>query len=177
MIPYLLKKYGINKNELVVDLGAGQGHCLIPLFEQGWKNLVAVDIDDYNFKFFEEKYNITCYRVNLEIEKLPIESSKVACILSFHVIEHLKSPFVYLGEIYRVLKKGGVVFLVTPDWRKQYKTFWRDPTHYHPYDKESLGRLLRMYGFKKVEIKSWGTKLGLGKLKSYRWFKWTAFLG
>ena len=77
MIPYLLERYQIGKHEIVADLGAGRGHCLIPLYEKGWKNLIAVDIDDYNFELFKEKYGIKCYKVDLETESIPVETPRI----------------------------------------------------------------------------------------------------
>jgi len=125
MIPYLLERYQIGKHEIIVDLGTGQGHCLIPLYEKGWKNLIAVDIDDYNFELFKEKYGIKCYKVDLETESIPVETLRIII---------------------------------------------------HTTTKVCLD-YLEYYDFKEVQVKSWGTKWGLGKLKAYRWFKWTAFLG
>jgi hypothetical protein len=67
-----------------------------------------------------------------------------------------------------VLGKSRAIALVTPDWRKQYKTFWRDPTHVHPYDRESIARLLRMHGFRHVQTCAWGSAYGLGRMGAYR---------
>ncbi len=77
----------------------------------------------------------------------------------------------------RVTKKGGKVFTVTPDWRKQVKTFFADPTHIKPYDKEGLSRLMRIVGWKQFDVLSFGTAFGLGRFKSYRYFPKTAFMG
>jgi len=97
--------------------------------------------------------------------------------MSFHVIEHLSRPDVYLFEINRILRNGGgVAFLVTPDWRKQFKAFYRDPTHIRPYDKESVARLLRIWNFR-ANVFSWGSAYGLGRLKLYRWFPRLGMIG
>jgi len=168
MIPWLLSFKNILKKDRVVDIGAGQGHCLIPLHRNGWTNLVAVDIDSYNFEMFKHKYGINSFRCDIASEPLKLEDASVGAVICFHLIEHLPKPDNLLFEAYRILKKEGKLFLVTPDWRKQYKIFWRDPTHVRPYDKESIARLLRIHSFNPT-VHSWGAAYGLGRLQAYRW--------
>jgi len=168
MIPWLLSSHAISKEEMIVDIGAGQGHCLIPLYLNGWHNLCAVDVDDYNFESFERKYKIRCFRCDVNSEPLKFEAGSVDAVLCFHLIEHLSKPDNLLFEMCRILKPGGKLFIVTPDWRKQYKTFWRDPTHLRPYDKTSIARLLRMSNFEPI-VHSWGSAYGVGRVQAYRW--------
>ena len=113
----------------------------------------------------------------MELDKLPFADDFFQAVISFHVIEHLSDPDNYLTEIRRVLNPGGVFLIVTPDWRKQYKTFWRDHTHKHPYDKESLARVLRAYGFSLYALKSFGTFRGLGRFRLYKIFPGAMFSG
>ena len=167
MVPWLMSVHGLGKQEAVVDIGAGQGHCLLPLHRAGWRNLTAVDLDPYNFQLFRERYGISTLRSDAAVDVLDVPDESIAAVFCFHLIEHVSVPQHLLDEIHRVLRLGGKLFLVTPDWRKQYKTFWRDPTHVHPYDKESIVRLLRMHGFG-VVVHSWGTAYGLGRLRAYQ---------
>jgi 2-polyprenyl-3-methyl-5-hydroxy-6-metoxy-1,4-benzoquinol methylase len=176
MIPRLLSLNNVPKEEKVVDIGAGQGHCLIPLYQNGWKNLVAVDADDYNFTLFQQNYGMSTLHCDIASQALKQENGSVGAVICFHLIEHLPKPDNLLSEAYRVLRKEGKLFLVTPDWRKQYKTFWRDPTHIHPYDKESIARLLRIHNFK-PEVHSWGSAYGLGRLQAYRWIPRLGMIG
>ena len=52
--------------------------------------------------------------------------------------------------MHRVLKPGGTICLMVPDWQTQYKIFYEDPTHIHPYTVKSMDRLLNMMDFKEV---------------------------
>lgn len=177
MIPYLLKRLDVGVDDLIVDAGAAQGHGLIPAKEAGYRNLAAIDIDPFNFDLFRDKYGIRCLRCNLDSEPIPLGDEEVALFMSFHLIEHLRHPEHFLAEARRVLKSGGKISIVTPDWRRQYKTFWRDPTHLHPYDKESIARLLRMSGFADVRTSSWGPRFGLGRLSAFKWWPKLAMIG
>jgi 2-polyprenyl-3-methyl-5-hydroxy-6-metoxy-1,4-benzoquinol methylase len=176
MIPWLMSSNNVGKNEKIIDIGAGQGHCLLPMYNSGWRNLTAVDIDRYNFRLFKEKYGINTLCCDASVDRIDIPDGSVGAVFCFHLIEHIAAPQHILSEIHRVLKPSAKLFLVTPDWRKQYKTFWRDPTHVHPYDKESIFRLLKMHDFQ-VEIHSWGTSYGLGRVLAYKYAPTLGLIG
>jgi SAM-dependent methyltransferase len=48
-------------------------------------------------------------------DPLPFESGSFDCVVSREGIEHLVTPFTFLGELCRVLQPGGVLFLTTPN--------------------------------------------------------------
>ncbi len=172
MVPALMASVGIRSDHSIIDIGSASGHYLIPLYEQGFRQLTAVDIDDYNFDFFNNQYNICCYKINIEHEELPLADNSADCVLAVHLIEHLHQPNLFMQEVYRVLKSQGKLIMITPDWRKQMKIFWRDPTHVHPYDKVALKRLALAQGFKIVSINNDGSRWGIHHLKIYRVLPW-----
>ena len=175
-LPYLGEKFFPNKKSKILDIGAGSGHSLFPLKNNGWGELWAVDIDDFNKGTFE-KAEIIFNQVDVEKQPLPYQNNFFDVIISFHVIEHLLNPHNYLEEIERTLKNSGVFIMVTPNWRKQYRTFWRDPTHVHPYDKESIRRILKSYNFNPIAIKDFGVIKGAGRTKLWKLFKNLMFTG
>jgi len=177
MVPYILKQIGVARDELIVDVGAAQGHGLIPAYCAGYEKLAAVDIDPWNFSLFEDRYRIRTFRCDVERESLPFRDGEVSALMCLHLIEHLQSPRLFISEVYRVLRPKGRFVIVTPDWQKQYKIFWRDPTHVHPYDKVSIARLLRMHGFQDVRTHSWGPRYGMGRLHAFRWFPRLGMIG
>ena len=160
----------------MLDIGAGQGHGLIPLAAGGWTRLIAADRDPYNLEHFERELGFQTLVCDVERDPLDLETGGADAVLCLHLIEHLQEPGNLLREVARVLRPGGNLFLVTPDWRKQYRTFYRDPTHVRPYDKVALGRLLRMHAFD-VQLHSWGSAFGLGRLQAYRRFPRLGMIG
>jgi SAM-dependent methyltransferase len=176
MYPWLFKKYGVGKDAKIVDVGAGGGEFLMTLSDAGYRNLSAIDRDDYFFDKFRSKFGFDCYKKDINYEPLPFKDESMDAIFNSLVISHLESPDNLLKESYRILRPKGLIFIITPDWRRQYKTFWRDPTHVHPYDKQGISRLLLMYGFK-PEIYSWGSAFGLGRLNAFRLFPRLGLLG
>jgi SAM-dependent methyltransferase len=167
MIPWLFENRGVAKNAAILDVGAGQGHAAISLHEAGWRSITVLDIDDLNFPLFREHYGFQTVRRDVAREPLPLGDGSVDAAICMHVIEHLDRTEHFLAEMRRVLKVGAPFFIVTPDWRKSFRTFWEDPTHVKPYDKVSIVRLLRMSGFD-ATAQSWNSRYGLGRLQAYR---------
>jgi 2-polyprenyl-3-methyl-5-hydroxy-6-metoxy-1,4-benzoquinol methylase len=175
-LTYLASHLFPDKRSRIIDIGSGQGHCLFPLKEQGYTNLYALDIDEFNKNLFSEK-EIDFAKVDVENQHIPYEDSYFDVVLSFHLIEHLKDPANFLNETYRILSNHGIFILVTPNWRKQYRTFWRDHTHIHPYDKESIARILRCFSFNPLSIKSLGVLKGIGRTGLWKVIKPLMFTG
>lgn len=176
MLPWLLYSNGVRTDEAVLDIGAGQGHGLLPLHSAGWHRLIALDRDGENFDLFHGRYGMETVLCDIGKERIALPDGQVGAIFCFHLIEHLIDPTNLLSETRRVLKRGGKLFLVSPDWRKQVKTFWRDPTHVHPYDKISIARLLRMHDYR-CTIHSWGPRYGFGRIQAYRWVPALGMIG
>jgi len=94
-----------------------------------------------------------------------------------HVIEHLENPFPILEEIRRVLKKGGVLVVITPT---EHKYFYA-PGHVRAYTKKTLSEILLKAGFLNVytvygssfllSIKDSEFLKGIINMMPIRWFK------
>jgi SAM-dependent methyltransferase len=177
MLPHLAKELSIGRTARIADIGPAQGHCVIPLHRSGYTNIDVVDRDSYNFRNFSETFGFRCHQCDVARDPLPFQSSTFDWIICFHLIEHLENPQWFLEEAYRVLKVDGVVTLVTPDWRKQFKTFWRDPTHLRPFDKQSISRAMRMARFEDVRTSSWNSRWGFGRVQAYRAFPKLGMIG
>jgi SAM-dependent methyltransferase len=177
MLPYLADRLRVGRHEMIVDVGTAQGHCAISLKQAGYEHITVVDREPYNFPFFKSKYGFTCIQCDVTKERIALEDESVAFVVNFHLIEHLDQPGLFLDESLRILRPGGAIAVVTPDWRKQFKIFYRDPTHIRPYDKAGISRLLRMHGFKDVTVSSWGSAYGFGRLKAYRVFPRLGMIG
>ena len=67
-------------------------------------------------------------------------------------IEHLYYPERYLSEALRVLKPGGKLITLVPDWESNYKTYFDDFTHRTPFTQASLTDAYKMYGFSEVTV-------------------------
>ena len=82
-------------------------------------------------KFKVKGYDIDT--VNFETDKLPEQDNSVDIIFCNSVIEHIYNISNFFSEIYRVLKKGGILIIITPNFTYDFKNFYDDPTHVNPF--------------------------------------------
>jgi len=75
---------------------------------------------------------------------LPFRSSSFESIHAAHVIEHLERPLLFLAECRRVLRRGGAVTVVTPNFLS--RNAYLDPDHKHVFNFLKLWRAVRMAG-------------------------------
>jgi len=114
----------------LLDLGCADRFCEPACLEKGLQ-YIGLDYSDVDF----------------ETQNFPLEDQSVDIAMSLAVIEHLKDPELFLLEIFRVLKPGGLIYLSTPNFQLDWKYFYNDPTHVRPYTPISLEQLLDLHGF------------------------------
>ncbi len=156
-----VSKYFSSDKLRMLDVGFGGGFLLEKFAQMG--NIVwGIDsserrIDDLNLKL---KYSDNIRIENGFIEDVNLPQNFFEVTYMIHIIEHLKDPIGSLAKINSSLKKGGVLFLVTPDAASKsldlFKEDWwyfEDPTHYQFFSPLALYKLLRKTGFNIIEIK------------------------
>jgi SAM-dependent methyltransferase len=127
--------------DCVVDFGCGDG-SLVSLIDSPHR--IGVDVIAENRQAAETR--------GLEVyEALGDIGDNVAdLVISHHALEHTLHPLSELTEIYRVLKRSGVLLLVVPadDWRvnKEYNETDRNH-HLYTWTPLALGHLLKEAGF------------------------------
>jgi len=83
------------------------------------------------------------------IPPLPYPDSAFDCVVSFQVIEHIADDHLFLKEISRVLKPGGVALITTPN---RPMSLSRNPWHEREYTADELSTLAKKY-FGDVQMK------------------------
>jgi 2-polyprenyl-3-methyl-5-hydroxy-6-metoxy-1,4-benzoquinol methylase len=134
----------------LLDVGFGNGGFLRLAGEMGW-NAEGIDFDPKAVEIAREQgLKVHCSSA----EDLKGESAKYDVITLSHVIEHVYNPVELMGELYRLLKPGGLLWLDTPNLNsKGYSKYghnWRDldpPRHLVLFHLISLKNLLRSLGF------------------------------
>lgn len=96
------------KGYTILDIGCGNGDISDYFAEKN--NQYAVDIEDARNK----KDSNVRFRL-IDSEQLPYNDNFFDIVLSHHVIEHVKNQDLHLKEIHRVLKRGGICYLGTPN--------------------------------------------------------------
>lgn len=99
----------------VLDLGCGAGG-LTKAWQNSFENLKFSGIDVSKTAIEMAKINNgqdIDFRVS-GTEKLPYKDDSFAAVLCCEVLEHVNNPQKMLTEIYRVMQKGGRLYLTTP---------------------------------------------------------------
>lgn len=159
----LIDKY-IKKDSLVLDVGCGTGiHTSI--LKQKTKRITGLDLKN----FVKEKYKFDFKLILGDGKKIPFEDKHFDFITCWDVIEHVEKDEVFLREIYRVLKPGGLLLISTPNKDRlsnriisifkeiRYPYYlgtnldWEgDVWHIREYREEELEKLATKIGFKVV---------------------------
>lgn len=147
----------IFKKEKLLDVGCALGDCLMAAKENGWKEIYGVEVSKFAYEFAKERgLNVK----NVTLDKAGFKPNTFNAIAYQDVIEHVKDPLYELQTSYRLLKRDGWIFLVTPDvgglWHKLLKKYWY---HYKPgehimyFSQESLRLALEKSGFRNIETR------------------------
>ena len=145
---HLAEEFGMKKGQRLLDIGCGRGD-----FTKGFKDLglevAGIDRERGDSDMFKE----IDVRISndLEHDRFPFDDNSFDVVFSKSVIEHIQNPDTFMKEQMRVLKPGGRVVAMVPDWQSQIFIFYDDPTHLHPYTASGLKDLLAMHGFANAE--------------------------
>lgn len=129
----------VPKDSVIINLGSGPTSVREDV----------VNIDFYPFKNVD---------IIADIAKLPFEDSIVDAVICEHVLEHVSDPEAVISEIYRILKPGGIVYIVIPF----VMSFHSSPRDYYRWSKMGLEE--QFNNFAKVES---GIRSGPGAALEY----------
>ncbi len=93
----------------LLDIPSGPGYFAQQAKEHGF-DTIAAEIDESLHVFPDISYQ----KVDMARE-LPFGSGSFDYIISIEGIEHIENQFLFLRECSRILKKGGMLFLTTPN--------------------------------------------------------------
>ena len=98
---------------VVADCGSGYDCRLLTTLLRDKVITKAIAIDTEFKKELAVIPNLTLTIANLN-GPIPLQNNSIDGALSLAVLEHLDAPEVFLRELYRIVRPGGVVLLTTP---------------------------------------------------------------
>jgi SAM-dependent methyltransferase len=145
---YLFNRFKIKAGDKLLDVGCGRGEFL--------KGFISCGVKGYGVdrSYAAEKYcpDADLRIANLEAEALPYPDNYFDVVYSKSVIEHFYYPEKLLQEIYRVLKPGGLVITLCPDWEFNYRIYYEDYSHRTPFMQVSLRDIQLISGFENITV-------------------------
>jgi SAM-dependent methyltransferase len=136
-----------NKVRSVIEAGCGIGFLTSRLKTEGFK------VYGFDISFYAAKQ---AGQVNASATRLPFKDQSVDALIAVSLFEHLNKGDgrIFSKEIMRVLKDGGIVFLVTPNKHSLKSIIFgtkhlyeNDPTHIYFYSPRSLSAQLKKSNF------------------------------
>lgn len=144
----------------VLDVGCGTGRLVKFLNEKGF-TAIGCDKEKEAVKQ-AQKINKRQTITKASAIKLPFKSQTFDLVIGVSLIEHLdkiETPK-FLKEAFRVLKSGGFIFLITPNFNSPFRYLlnkhwfaYFDPTHKQFYTPRLLSQLLKKHGFQKIKLR------------------------
>lgn len=105
------------KDPVILDAACGTGYGSDILKKINPKMIVGLDISQDAIDYATKKYgNDRCsFKACDILEMAGIEDGSLDAVVSFETIEHIDNPMGFLANINRVLKKGGILIISTPN--------------------------------------------------------------
>jgi len=150
LIKLLAKKYNLEKESKILEMGCGRGEFLNEFTKLGMKGY-GIDLSNFAKNYCD---NAEIKVVDVSKDPVPYPDNSFDIVFSKSFIEHLYYPEEIFKEAYRILKPSGILINLTPEWNYIYKSFYDDYTHRTPFTKQSLERIHHVVGFKNVHVQS-----------------------
>lgn len=134
----------------VLDVGCGDAGAIIAMAEQG---ALCAGIECFDISLERGRVRATDHGVNLDLRKgvaesIPFADATFDLVMLDNVLEHVSDRPRTLGEVRRVLKPGGLLYMVTPKPFALY-SLWNDP-HYDLAGLVLMPRRMQVWYFEKI---------------------------
>jgi SAM-dependent methyltransferase len=110
IIKHILGKKILSRNFRILNIGTGSG-VLEKIISERFPDTRVYSVDILDHRIEKDGYKF----IRVKGEKLPFSSNSFDLVISNSVMEHVNSPKRHFKEIYRVLKKSGMVYLGVPN--------------------------------------------------------------
>lgn len=138
-----------NKKSNILEVGAGTGDNIRVLEKYG--DVYATDINKDVIGMIPPEL---CREVKIaDASELPYDDGFFDMVVCFDVLEHIKNEKRSVSEMFRVLKKGGLLFFSVPAFGFLFSGHDKGLGHFRRYSKSELKGLFRR--FREVRISYW----------------------
>ena len=151
LVKYLFERFDMKEGMRLLEPGCGRGEFL-RVFKGLGMDAVGLDRSEESRKLLgEDSIDLVVCDVESDVG-LPFPDNSFDVIYNKSFMEHLSQPDVFLREAHRVLKPGGMILCLIPDWESNYKTYFDDFTHRTPFTKPSLEDIYKICDFEDISV-------------------------
>ena len=103
----------VKKDDVVLDVGCGYGRTLNELYTKGYKNLIGIDFSKGMIERAKKINSDIDFRI-MNKSKIDLPDNSVDSVILLAVLTCIvedKEQEYLVSEIYRVLKKGGAIYI------------------------------------------------------------------
>jgi len=155
------------KTNKILDMGCGTGFFLEEAKAKGWE-VYGTELSESAIKICETK-GITMQKISLSGGIF--NDGMFDVITSFEVVEHINNPLEMVKDIHKVSRKGGLVYLTTPNFNAVERYILKNkysiieyPEHLVYFTAKTLNYLFTKNGFRAKKIKTTGISFSRLKL-------------
>jgi 2-polyprenyl-3-methyl-5-hydroxy-6-metoxy-1,4-benzoquinol methylase len=160
-----IENYLKRKGKLL-DIGCACGFFMKLAQTRGWE-VEGIEVSGFAAEYARRRFGFKVHTKILEEIKYPAEHFDA--ITMWDVIEHLPDPRRTLREVNRILKRGGILGIITPDigsfvakfLGKNWLELKRVKEHIYFFSKETITQMLCKEGFKVLGINTVGKHIKL----------------
>lgn len=154
----LIERY--KKGGRLLDIGCAAGGFLKTVQEKGWE-VFGVEFSGYATESGIKNHGLNIF--NGTLEQAHFHDSHFDVVSAGDILEHVPDPVSFLGEIKRILKPDGIVYVAVPNFRSFHyhtmsfiakfnnKNYFVLPHHLYHFSPATLSRLLEITGFEIIE--------------------------
>ena len=151
LVKYLFDSFEMKEGMKILETGSGRGE-FSKVFKHLGMDIVALDrSEECKDLFSEDGIDLVVCDVEAGFG-LPFPDNHFDVIFNKSFMEHLNQPDAFLKEAHRILKPGGMILCLIPDWEANYKIYFDDFTHVTPFTKPSLEDIYRICDFEKINV-------------------------
>ena len=151
LVIMFLRKYGLTKTSLVLEIGCGDGALSGLIYKHFQCQLTGLEPSADGIRYCQEMFEKYSYKGEFRISEgysFGYPDNHFDYVVLADVIEHLQNPDAMLQEMNRVLKPGGKAIITTPIRTNEHP---EDTMHVREFFPEELQRLARTFFVKLVE--------------------------
>lgn len=168
----VLAAAGVPTRGRLLEIGCGQGNFLRQAANRGF-DVTGVEYSQFACERARANLDGRGQVLQGEITVLADEASAYDVCVLCDVIEHVRDPALFLREIFRLLRPGGVLLVVTPSlasWSARFlRSRWMEykAEHLFYYAPDTLRRQLAGEGYEKISIQRGVKKLSLDYIAAH----------